>query len=243
MSRTSEILRRIEEQKKIEQLRRQTQPVSDSLSELYKRHRYLTFGIKSRCNGDMGGPFLIAPNDKYRLSRKKVAFVGQQTGGWLSSDNIDEQIGEYRDFNLGINYRSTPFWYIIHELERRLIGSLYSSAWLNLNRYDQDSKTPSLNNLEILKELDWLLLEELRLIEPHIVIFFTGPELEHRILKLLGVEATAKTTVIDRLFKITSPKLNSLIFSTDHPKYLRLSHTEQSVINAICAEVARHPPW
>ena len=92
MSKASEILRSIEEQKKKEQLRRQTQPVSDSLSELYKRHRSLIFGIKSRCNGDMGGPFLIAPNDKYRLSRKKVAFVGQQTGGWLSSGNIDAQI-------------------------------------------------------------------------------------------------------------------------------------------------------
>lgn len=241
MSRASEILRRFEEQKKIEQLRKETQSVSDSLSNLYKRHRSRIFGIRSQCNGEMHGPFLIDPNDNYRLSRRKIAFVGQQTKGWSNSDDISIQMREYRDFNLGIKYQSTPFWNIIRKLEKRLAGSEYSSVWLNLNRYDEKEDRPSLNNLEILSQLDSLLLEELRLIEPHIVIFFTGPNFINRILQLL--QATSKTTVIDRLFKITSPMLKSLIFSTDHPRYLRTSQIEQSVIDAICAEVARHPPW
>ena len=84
MSRASEILRRFEEQKKIEQLRKETQSVSDSLSNLYKLHRSRIFGIRSQCNGKMHGPFLIDPNNNYRRSTRKVAFVGQQTAGWSS---------------------------------------------------------------------------------------------------------------------------------------------------------------
>ncbi|MFO1421537.1 MAG: hypothetical protein U1F59_11510 [Candidatus Competibacteraceae bacterium] len=82
-------------------------------------------------------PFLIDPNDNYRLSRRKVAFVGQQIKGWSNSDDISIQMREYRDFNLGIKYQSTPFWNnfgnTIRKLEKRLAGSEYSSAWLNLN--------------------------------------------------------------------------------------------------------------
>lgn len=79
--RSTEILRRVEEQKKKEQLDRETQSVSKNLIDLYERHRGEIFDIRSRCNEIMEGPYLINPNNNYLSSGTKVAFVGQQTNG------------------------------------------------------------------------------------------------------------------------------------------------------------------
>ena len=47
-----------------------------------------------------------------------------------------------------------------------------NSAWLNLNRYDDTRQRPSPHDQQILSELDFLLLEELRELAPDLVIFF-----------------------------------------------------------------------
>ncbi|MEI2769895.1 MAG: hypothetical protein V9G98_03880 [Candidatus Competibacter sp.] len=233
--RSTEILRRVEEQKKKEQLDRETQSVSKNLIDLYERHRGEIFDIRSRCNEIMEGPYLINPNNNYLSSGTKVAFVGQQTNGWPSSDNIAEQMQAYREGNVGEIYNS-PFINIIRILEERIGVRRCSSVLLNLNRYDEGKQRPSEDNLKILEKLDPIFLEELKLIEPHIVIFFTGPDFKDRVCNLLqGAKSTV--AVIDRLFKINSPILKSLVFYADHPNYLRRTRNEQRVIDAICAEV------
>ena len=116
------------------------------------------------------------------------------------------------------------------------VGSTYSSAWLNLNRYDHE---PSLDNQGKLSRLDSLLIQELQLIIPDIVIFFTGPKYDNRVVQLLQgtqfLKGTEQIKIInEELFQIMSPVLNSLILCTYHPNYLRLRGLEEKVISAIC---------
>ena len=178
---------------------------------------------------------ILNPNNNYLSSGTKVAFVGQQTNGWPSSDNIAEQMQAYREGNVGEIYNS-PFIDLIRILEERIGVRRCSSVLLNLNRYDEGKQRPSEDNLKILEKLDPIFLEELKLIEPHIVIFFTGPDFKDRVCNLLqGAESTVAG--IDRLFRINSPILKSLVFYADHPNYLRRTRNEQRVIDAICAEV------
>jgi hypothetical protein len=75
----------------------------------------------------------------------------------------------------GVKKYSSPFWQVIRKFEKALTGDTYNCAWLNLNRWDDNSHAPSLENQQILSELDFILLEELRLLDPDLVIFFTGP--------------------------------------------------------------------
>ena len=248
MSRISEYFRRSEEKIKQDQLNQETRLMrNNGLIKLYELHRNRIFGIKYECDSNMKGPFLIAPNDTYWRSSTKVAFVGQQTNGWCSTNDITDQMKEYRDFDLARNYKSTPFWNVIRKLEKRLVQNPYSSAWLNLNRYDQGDDNdsgggePSEKNLIILSEIDYILLEELKLITPDIVIFFTAHTRDNRIISLLqGKKLTIGNFTQEQLCKIESPCLESLIFRTYHPKSLRLMSLEENVINAICTEVTQN---
>lgn len=210
------------------------------LLDLYKKHEPTIVAVKSRCQEEMEGPFLTAPNDDYWRLPRKVAFVGQETKGWTNETDIYAQMATYSRFNLGKAYYSSPFWNIIRKFEAALTGSTFSLAWLNLNRYDEGGGRPSVENQRILAELDFLLLEELTLINPAVVIFFTGPEYDQRISKLLKATPLEIESFPPRqLCRLRSPVLPSVIFRTYHPKYLRLSKIEQPVIDSIVA-VAEH---
>lgn len=208
--------------------------MNQSLFEIYERQKSNMFDVKSRCIGDMQGPFLISPNDAYWSSTTKVAFVGQETNGWASQSDTALQMAEYRDFNLGKDYYSSPFWNVIRKLENALTTSTYSSAWLNLHRYDQERKRPSQDNQRILSELDSLLLEELTLIAPDVIIFLTGPSYDLRITELLQAKQIPIEEFTPRqLCRIESPVLRGNIFRTYHPNYLRRSGLEKRVIASI----------
>lgn len=209
--------------------------INQHLLELYKRHANKILEIKARCDSDnFNGPFLIAPNETYRRSAIKIAFVGQETHGWSNKTDVFEQMTTYINFNLGEKYYSSPFWSFIRKIEIMLTGTILTSAWLNLNKFDQAKKAPSIENRLILSELDFLLLEELKLIAPDIVIFLTGPRYDGRVSNLLKGEMLPVEGINQRkLCQIVSKEITGKIFRTYHPNYLRRSRLEKVVIEAI----------
>lgn len=222
------------------------------LFDLYKRNETAIFEIKSQCilkdKEEMNGPYLIEPNNAYWNATTKVAFVGQETNGWDTDtkSGIFEQMTKYRNFNLGEKYKFShgPFWSVIRKIEDALAGSTLCSAALNVNRYDQGKKSPSPENRRILSSLDFLLLEELKLIAPDVIIFFTGHRYDKRVRSLLKVEDDCPMIEISgfdkrKLCQINSPALTSKIFRTYHPKYLRLNKLEDAVIKAISDVVSK----
>ena len=213
---------------------------NEQLLELYRQHESTIYDIGSRCSEHMEGPFLIAPNEAYWNSALKVAFVGQETHGWSSECEISAQMAVYSTFNLGVAYYSSPFWNVIRKLEHVLTASNYSSAWLNLHRYDQGGRRPSWKNQRILLELDFLVYEELKLLVPDVVIFLTGPNFDNRITSMLQ----ASYRPIDgfplrQLSEVQSPVLSNVMFRTYHPNYLRRSGLEASIVKAIHDAVAQ----
>jgi hypothetical protein len=209
--------------------------------ELYERYQSEIYGIKTRCVGNITGPFLTCPGKKYWNSPLKVVFVGQETHGWCSDLSICLQMGHYRRFNLGANSArgkkySSPFWQVIRKFEKALTGDTYNCAWLNLNRWDENRRAPSYENQQILAELDFILLEELRLLAPDLVIFFTGPSpaYDYRITSLLQAQAVPFGSLSERrLREFESSLLNARVFGTYHPNYLQRSRLADEVINAV----------
>ncbi|HAO22140.1 MAG: hypothetical protein BWK80_40300 [Desulfobacteraceae bacterium IS3] len=209
---------------------------NDRLFELYQAHKLAIREVKTQFTAEMEGPFLIAPSDAYWSSAVKVAFVGQETHGWSSVEDNRDQMQEYVDFNLGEKYYASPFWSVIRRLERSLTGSQFSSAWLNLNRFDQEGGAPSDENNRVLSELDFILIEELRIISPDVVIFFTGPRYDNRLFQLLPCVTQAVDGFSERqLCLLNSDVLPAKLFRTYHPNYLRRSGLETSVVEAISA--------
>ncbi|MES1934409.1 hypothetical protein T35B1_17481 [Salinisphaera shabanensis T35B1] len=211
------------------------------LRSLYEENAQSLFSATENFNTNTNGPFLISPNAGYWSAPVRVAFIGQETRGWVSSDKVEEQIAGYEGFNLGENYRASPFWNVIRKLERRITSENYTSAWLNLNRYDEKKKRPSKALAKTLSEIDWILAKELEIIEPHVIIAMTGPSYDDRILKLLGGEKKGVEGLkVGQLCELENNTFAANAFRTYHPKYLRLSKLEDIVIAAIGERVDKN---
>ena len=204
------------------------------LIDLYARHLATIRKVGTSCGEEMEGPFLIAPGEAYWKAKPGVAFVGQETHGWTSEEAVATQMAIYRAFNLGAEYYASPFWSVIRKLEAALTGGTYNSAWLNLNRYDEAGGKPSAENQARLAELDFLLLEELRIVGADVVILFTGPGYDERTNRLLGsVPVPVAGFPPRQLCQLESSALGGVILRTYHPNYLRRSGLEPSVVGAI----------
>jgi hypothetical protein len=84
--------------------------------------------------------------------------------------------------------------------------------------------------------LDFLLLEELRLLAPDLVIFLTGPwhGYDGRIAWLLQAKALPFSSFPERqLCEFKSSVLDYRIFGTYHPNYLQRSRRADEVIKAV----------
>ena len=214
--------------------------MNQRLSELYNREKSTIYEVQARCSDGMHGPFLVAPNEEYWSSKIKVAFVGQETRGWASALDIQSQMDDYSEFALGKNYYASPFWNVIRKFEKALTGTSHSSAWLNLNRYDQEKKRPTESNRLVLAELDFLLLEELKILAPDMVIFLTGPSYDLRINRLLqATQLPIKGFSPRQLCRVDSSVLKSRLVRTYHPNYLRRSGIENAIVDTIRSELIR----
>ncbi len=190
--------------------------------------------VKRKSSGILNGPFLSSPGKKYSDAMTKIVFIGQETNGWASNFDVEAQMREYIDFGLGVNYFSSPFWNVIRKVEKEIAGDYYCSAWLNLNKFDENNKSPSPSNLAILEKLDNILLMEIELLSPDIVVLFTGPRYDSRVTRIFNQELQefvgfnirqlAEIQMIDQPYKV---------YRTYHPNYLRRSGLENRVIQAI----------
>lgn len=180
------------------------------------------------------GPFLISPDDKYFNQQKKIMIVGKETFGWSKhGGNIDLAMEHYREFNLGSKYYSSPFWNITRKIETTFDIEPYSCAWGNLNKFDVNQGTPFGIYLEEISKLDKLLLEEIHILKPDNIIFFTGPALDYRIKNIFKdivfepIEGFSR----NQLCRLTHPELPLNTWRTYHPNYIRRSGLEQKLLS------------
>lgn len=212
--------------------------MNKQLSNLYKTHTTRLFNINLQTTKEIHGPFLVSASEKYKQSNLKVAFVGQETNGWTCHQTIEEQMQTYTRFNYGKKYYASPFWNVIRKIEKNLNIESYSSMWLNLNRYDENNKRPSKKNRTQLQMLDTILYEELKILQPNVIIWFTGPSYDKRVKDLLKATSEKTTEFSNRqLSRFHSEKLPCLIFRTYHPNYLRRSGLEKRVISYIVQNI------
>lgn len=174
----------------------------------------------STMQSGVSGPLLIDLPPAYEEAKVKLLCVGQQTNGWFEIDRgIDGLLKGYREFDLGRNYTPSPFWQACHRLSRSLNpdGPGFSFAWSNLVRVDQDQMRPSRDIEEAVSTVK-LLQKEIAVLEPHVVVFFTGPYYDARLRESFpGIRLTADSPWVTSL---THPLLPSACYRTYHPHYL-----------------------
>lgn len=219
-----------------------------SFASLYERHREAIISVQKRCmanGGEFYGPYLIEPHDSYIQAPYRVVFVGQETVHWWTSEcDIEHQLKCYRDFNLNGHADGSrhpgAYWNLIRTLEKGILGNTHACAALNLNRFSQNGRRPSWQNQQIMAEIDFLLLEELALLQPDLVIFFTGPNYDLRLETLLKTPwASVPGFPVRQLACMNPALLGCPAYRTYHPTYLRRRRLEKTVISFFTR--VRHP--
>ncbi|MPW36118.1 hypothetical protein [Vibrio sp. B1Z05] len=183
----------------------------------------------------LNGPLLMSL-DSYYKQKTKLMIVGQETHGWLQSSNIEEQVDAYKNFNVGENYSQTPFWNITRKIERVLGIDRCSVAWSNLNRFDQNSGTPTENDvIASILEFDGLVKNEIEIIKPDVLVFFTNHKNDDRLVNLYKDAKFEEILGLpDKHFKrVIHPELPKITIRAPHPKTIRIQKWEDAFIDHI----------
>jgi len=206
---------------------------NDKLHLLYKKHWPLLHTCMKDFP-DLSGPTVMHISDEYFKSRKRLLIVGQQTFGWWRG-NLDYLLKRYQEFNFGEEYYSSPFWNITSKVADILGVSRFAIAWTNLVKCDYKKNRPS-PKIEARIQGSFPVLEkEISILSPDMVLFFTGPSYDERLVSSLPGSSFESVSNYARryLARISNPLLPENSFRTYHPNYLRRSGKEKNFLNYI----------
>ncbi len=206
----------------LEQIYLNSLPIFDSISKKYE-------GVSR--------PLFISVPDNYYKTKVKLMIVGQQTNGW--GDNrmgLDRLLQLYDEFNLAEKkYGGSPFWRYSHTLFKALnpAGPDRAFLWSNLIKVDQKKDRPE-SQIESEVATLRLLPEEIRLLKPDVVVFFTGPKYENC---LQNTFANVKFRTISKcLSRVVHDNLPTHSYRTYHPGYLSFIKGSR-VLDKIATEI------
>jgi hypothetical protein len=158
--------------------------INKKLEILYKKH--FDKALLEKNDLKISSPLLIKVNEeKYNNSDLKIMIIGQETFGWhgeFGSENIDKLMIGYDNYltnNLrGKNKR--VFWKAFHYFEKELNTFHHDKStyyiWNNLikiSKYEDKGMTNKIRNFE--RNNFSVILDEIKILKPDVVIFFTGP--------------------------------------------------------------------
>lgn len=191
---------------------------------------------------DMKGPDLIWIDEQYLTSQQRIAIIGKEQLGWdytypefLSKWTVSEAIKAYRDFDLGREYRASPFWQFFHgvrlaafpkepEARRKVL-------WSNLVKFVSSDTAPigwkPYGKAALAIQMD-ILPTELSIAKPDVCIFVTGPSYDETLesyypqVRFIGLELPVR-----QFAKLVHPALPQYSFRCYHPNYLNRNRKQR----------------
>lgn len=192
-------------------------------------------------NDDLAGPFLMSPGEAFRNQTVPLLIVGQETNGWSHFvDEPDRQMQTYETYDVGRQQGNLVLWSTVRKIEQAIGNAPCSCAWTNLSRFDLYGGRAHGRYQKAISALDNILLQEIKIVQPALTLFFTGPQLDDR-LSLVFKDLRFNT--VDgwdskHLSRLSHPDLPGLAYRSYHPRFLRLKSMEQAFINTIASVAA-----
>lgn len=195
---------------------------------------------------EISNPLLISFPRRFKGQNTKLLIIGQETNGWYDNasvydgiDSITGLIDIYLDeFCLGTG-DSSQFWNAVRKLENLLEIENYQIMWTNLNKVDVAKTSPPDTVRDEILKIFPVVPEEVRIINPDVVVSFTGPDYDSLLEKIfpgiLFEEISGFN--IRHLAKIRHKSLPDNSFRSYHPHYLYRSKTADKTLEAISKNV------
>ena len=205
------------------------------LTPLYERelaHSLSTYqNVPTSLHGGPANPLLIRPPDNYTSSTLKIMYFGQETNGYEGPFNKTQGVQHLlRVYDAFANkagwkrYRGF-FWTAVPKFNEAFsrIDSNFAFTTNNLIKVGMDWSKGSPPEPVLKWQGNWtrLIREELRILDPDVVIFMTGPNYDRCIERAFGpfaLEAVGEWPT-RQLSRIISPELPAATFRTYHPGY------------------------
>jgi hypothetical protein len=194
--------------------------------------------ISDNYEGDLDGPHLMhCWDEEYDASNKKILFIGKETNKWVDEarNGIKASIVKYKEFSFAQKKQdNTLIWKAIKEFNKIYNADRGDNCflWSNVCKYS-DYKGKGINfdeHKNIIKELN-ILEKEIKIVEPDIIIFFSGPDYDKRIQTQfennVGFKSVVKSIPVKELAKLEHPSFPPNTYRTYHPIYLDTTRVER----------------
>lgn len=199
--------------------------INEQLAELYNQYWDKIKDLQNKYS-ELSPAILMKLKEDYAKQEIKLFVIGQQTKGWDRGESVGEQMAEYEEFKFGRNYRynNSPFWRAVRKLENELGISEGCIAWSNLNKMDFNDGRPKEEISNEMAENLPLLRQEIKICQPGLIIFFTGPchNYDSLIEYNLGQYNKYKIDPLTEreLIQLKIPEIDAKVYRTYHPNCL-----------------------
>jgi hypothetical protein len=202
--------------------------INNQLENLYAKN---ISGVSELENLELDGPLLMHCWEKeYLNSNFKILFIGQETYSWAGDivTDINNEVNRYKQFvNMEV---STPFWNCIYRINEQLNQNQNNNfQWTNISKFCNvkppyplsfDVHTKTVEHFNVLKE-------EIEILKPDVIIFFSGHSYDDKI-EIQFKENLEFLSVFDEIPKIELARIKGSClpehtYRTYHPNYLQRS--------------------
>ncbi len=209
-----------------------TSGMNDQLNQLYRRYWSSLESLIPKGSG-YSHPFFLKVSDGY-FHGPKLLIVGQQSRKWqgdfgtyeIPGDPVSRLMDCYAEFDLGKHYKSA-YWQESHRLLNLIDPESPRDGFVtsNLIRVDRIGRPDPAFEEEVCRYP--LLESEIEILAPDMIVFFTGPNYDTRLVSTFpGLKLG--DTPYRGIHEVTHPRLpQGRCFRTYHPRYVRQARLGQ----------------
>ena len=199
-------------------------------------------------------PLLVFPHERWNSARLKLLIVGQETRRWVYNphefDGIGESIATFWDFlqaKQGVGamralYQwyalgrvhpklNSPFWRGFRAIDAAISGTTDGALWTNVFKVNVNGsvmRTCKRAEVAALQRVQQgLLFEEIAILKPDVVVFFSGPRYDAAIrceFPDMEISSFSRRMPMTTLGLVRAVGLPRRTIRTFHPEYLQRSN-------------------
>ena len=214
--------------------------IQNRLNQLYESWRLELREQKAWFEGAVP-PHLLAVTADYCRAPVRILFYGQETESWspeegqsfdcfVGGDCLLEQLMEkYREFNFaaGTPRFNSPFWRAFRNFQKLdgsgvLWANLCKTAFETTQGYSFLRASAERRAIFVAQQTN-LMREEVDILQPHAIVFTTGPYYDHILKEVFEVERFDEVVpelTSRQLGRVVSPFLPPLSLRTYHPGFI-----------------------
>jgi hypothetical protein len=178
-------------------------------------------------------PWLVDIVPGYEENDKKVLIVGKEPNGWgiyeeLLHEDKEEAIKKlqqkYLDFRQKERWSHTPYWKGAHAIHKALNSTSSAPTFMTSNLIKMNhvkKKRPPKDVEDLICSTFPVLIYEIQMLQPDVVIFFTGPFYDTRIQKTFNDAVFEPIEHFNQrhFARVSQPYLPYHTYRTYHPGF------------------------